>query len=151
VHRLPPTQNEWALYGYPKPQVNPRSSSYTLLHTYILKIVYPRETPPHTRTAPAQPPAAHRRRHSRPNHRRHGEHSLTPRARCPLVDSSFAYWAPRGLVHRLPPTQNEWALYDAMEKSMRKQLVLRGRRIDAKRRGDAAAVGGICILIHLFM
>jgi len=37
----------------------------------------PRETPPHTRTARAQPPAAHRRRHSRPHHRRHGEHSPT--------------------------------------------------------------------------
>jgi len=44
-------------------------------------IVYPRETPPHTRTARAQPPAAHRRRHSRPNHRRHGGHS--PIARQP--------------------------------------------------------------------
>jgi len=42
-------------------------------------IVYPRETPPHTRTARAQPPAAHRRRHSRPHHRRHGEHSPTTR------------------------------------------------------------------------
>ena len=30
-------------------------------------IVYPRETPPQTRTAWAQPPAAHRRRHSRPH------------------------------------------------------------------------------------
>jgi len=42
-----------------------------------LMIVYPRETPSHTRTARAQPPAAHRRRHSRPHHRRHREHSLT--------------------------------------------------------------------------
>jgi len=37
----------------------------------------PRETPPHTRTARAQPPAAHRRWHSRHHHRRHGEHSPT--------------------------------------------------------------------------
>jgi len=42
-------------------------------------IVYPRETPPHTRTARAQPPTAHRRRHSHPHHRRHGEHSPTAR------------------------------------------------------------------------
>jgi len=40
-------------------------------------IVYPRETPPHTRTARAQPPAAYRRRRSRPHHRRHGDHSPT--------------------------------------------------------------------------
>ena len=38
-----------------------------------------RETLLHTRTARAQPPAAHRRRHSRPRHRRHGEHSPTAR------------------------------------------------------------------------
>jgi len=31
-------------------------------------LVYPRETPPHTRTARAQPAAAHRRRGSRPYH-----------------------------------------------------------------------------------
>jgi len=42
-------------------------------------IVYPQEAPPHTRTARAQPQAAHRRRHSRPHHRRHGEHSPTAR------------------------------------------------------------------------
>jgi len=41
--------------------------------------VYPRETPPHTRTARAQPPAARRRRHSRPHHHRHGERSPTAR------------------------------------------------------------------------
>jgi len=45
----------------------------------MMMIVYPRETPPHTRTARAQPPAAHRRRQSRPHHRRHGEHSPTAR------------------------------------------------------------------------
>ena len=45
----------------------------------LMMIVYPRETPPHTRAARAQPPAAHRRRHSRPYHRRHGEHSPTAR------------------------------------------------------------------------
>jgi len=45
----------------------------------MMMIVYPRDTPPHTRTAPAQPPAAHHRRHSRPHHRRHGEHSPTTR------------------------------------------------------------------------
>ena len=48
-------------------------------HPPMTMIVYPRETPPHTRTARAQPPAAHRRRHSRPHHRRHGEHSPTAR------------------------------------------------------------------------
>jgi len=37
----------------------------------------PRETPPHTRTARARPPAAHRRRHSPPPYYRHGEHSPT--------------------------------------------------------------------------
>jgi len=42
-------------------------------------IVYPRETFPHTRTARAQPPAAHRRRHSRLHHRRHEKHSPTAR------------------------------------------------------------------------
>ena len=42
-------------------------------------ILYPRETPPHTRTARGQPPAAHRRRHGRPHHRRHGEQSPTAR------------------------------------------------------------------------
>ena len=45
----------------------------------LMMIVYPRETPPHIRTARAQPSAAHRRRHSRPHHRRHGEHSPTAR------------------------------------------------------------------------
>ena len=45
----------------------------------LMMIIYPRETPPHTRTARAQPPAAHRHRHSRPHHRRHGEHSPTAR------------------------------------------------------------------------
>ena len=48
-------------------------------------IVYLRETPPYTRTARAQPPAAHRRRHSHPHHRRHGEHSPTacqPHSNC---------------------------------------------------------------------
>jgi len=44
-----------------------------------MMIVHPRETLPHTRSARAQPPAAHRRRHSRPHHRRHGEHSPTAR------------------------------------------------------------------------
>ena len=34
----------------------------------LMTIVYPRKTPPHTRTAQAQPPAAHRRRHSRRHH-----------------------------------------------------------------------------------
>jgi len=38
----------------------------------------PRDTSPH-QDARAQPPAAHRRRHSRPHHRRHGEHSPTAR------------------------------------------------------------------------
>jgi len=42
-----------------------------------LSYVHPRETPLHTRTARAQPPAAHRRRHSRPHRCRHGEHSPT--------------------------------------------------------------------------
>jgi len=45
----------------------------------VMMIVHPRETPPHTRTARAQPSAAHRRRHSRPHHRRHEEHSPTAR------------------------------------------------------------------------
>jgi len=45
----------------------------------MMMIVYPRETPPHTRTARAQPPAGNRRWHSRPHHRRHGEHSPTAR------------------------------------------------------------------------
>jgi len=39
----------------------------------------PPETPSHTRTARAQPPAAHRRMHSRPHPRRHGEHNPTVR------------------------------------------------------------------------
>ena len=39
------------------------------------------ERPPHTRTARAQSPAAHRRRYSRPHHLRQGEHS--PKARHP--------------------------------------------------------------------
>ena len=62
-----------------------RSSSHRRLSvrvcvcTLMMITVYPRETPPHTRTARAQPPAAHRRRHSRPHHRRHGEHSPTAR------------------------------------------------------------------------
>ena len=34
----------------------------------LMMFFYPRETPPHTRTARAQPPAAHRRRHSRFHH-----------------------------------------------------------------------------------
>jgi len=42
-------------------------------------IDYPRETPPHTTAARAQPPAAHRRQYSRPHHHRHGEHSPTAR------------------------------------------------------------------------
>ena len=45
----------------------------------VMMIVYPRETPPHTRTARTQPPAAHRRWHSRLHHHRHGEHSPTAR------------------------------------------------------------------------
>ena len=45
----------------------------------MMMIVYPRETPPHIRTARAQPPAAHRRRHSRPHHSEHGEHNPTVR------------------------------------------------------------------------
>ena len=44
-----------------------------------MMIVYPRKTPPHIRTARAQPAAAHRRRHSRSHHRRHEEHSPTAR------------------------------------------------------------------------
>jgi len=40
---------------------------------------YPRKTPADTRTARAQPPAAHRRRHSRPHHHRDGEHSSIAR------------------------------------------------------------------------
>jgi len=43
----------------------------------VMMIVYPRETPPQSRTARARPPAAHHRRHSRPHHRRHGVHSPT--------------------------------------------------------------------------
>ena len=57
---------------------------YIYMYIYIymmmmMMIVYPRERPPHTRTARAQPPAAHRRRHSRPHHHRHWEHSFTAR------------------------------------------------------------------------
>ena len=59
----------------------------------LMMIVYARETPPHTRTARAQPPAAHRRRHSRPHHCRHGEHS--PTARQP--HSTPLCWQAQGL------------------------------------------------------
>jgi len=38
----------------------------------------PRDTSPHPDST-GQPPAAHRRRHSRPHHHRHGEHSPTAR------------------------------------------------------------------------
>jgi len=51
-----------------------------LFSGYTIIIAYPRETPPHTRTARAQPLAAHSRRRSRPHHRRHGVHSrVNPR------------------------------------------------------------------------
>ena len=54
-------------------------SHVTSVLTLTMMIVYPRETFPHTRTARAQPPAAHRRRHSRLHHRRHEKHSPTAR------------------------------------------------------------------------
>ena len=46
-----------------------------LLLLLLLPLLYPRETPLHTRTARAKPAAAHRRRYSRPHHHRHREHS----------------------------------------------------------------------------
>jgi len=46
--------------------------------TRIMICIPPRDTSPH-QDGTAQPPAAHRRRHSRPHHSRHGEHSPTAR------------------------------------------------------------------------
>ena len=69
----------------------------------LMMIVYPRETPPHIRTARAQPPAAHRRRHSRLHHRRHGKHS--PTARQP--HSNGLYSPPPSLrSRRRPPSSS---------------------------------------------
>jgi len=63
------------LVFWPLPRVNPMH----MRRGVVMRMVYPREKPPHTRTARAQPPAAHRRRHSRPHHPRHGEHIPTAR------------------------------------------------------------------------
>jgi len=70
-------------------------------------IEYPQETPPHIRTARAQPPAAHRRRHSRPHHRRHGE-------RCTDIDhasSKWKYWPSAG-APELETGEGGWAEID---------------------------------------
>ena len=39
---------------------------YIYIYIYTYKYISPRVTPPHTRTARAQPPAAHRRRDNKP-------------------------------------------------------------------------------------
>jgi len=63
--------------GIPQPQQHSRASGHRSPKGTM--IVYPPATPPYIRTAQAQPPAPHRRRHSRPHHRRHGKQSLTAR------------------------------------------------------------------------
>jgi len=57
-----------------------RAESAALSPHPPMMIVYPRETPPHTRTARTQPPAAHRRRHSRPHHKRRTQSHTHPKS-----------------------------------------------------------------------
>jgi len=54
------------------------ASPLTYAYTNDDDCIPPRDTSPH-QDSTGQPPAAHRRRHNRPNHRRHGEHSPTAR------------------------------------------------------------------------
>lgn len=56
-------------------------------------------------------------------------------------EDACAPWADRQLSEHLPSTSNEWAIFDAMERSMRSQLVLRSRHAAAIAAGRAAAIG----------
>ena len=74
------------LYILSTSQVDPRFFSFSCAlsisynsHDTMMKLMFTPERPPHSRTAQAQPPAAYRRRHSRPHHHRRGEHSPTAR------------------------------------------------------------------------
>ena len=53
--------------------------SIRLLQSYSHDDMFTPERRLHTRTARAQPPGAHRRRHTRPRHHEHIEHSPTAR------------------------------------------------------------------------